>query len=241
MTTDERRYGEEEVAAIFEAAASPRGPGGRALAPTDTGLSLRELQAIGSEVGIAPERIAEAAAALQLRGSTPARRSYMGAPISVGRVVDLPRAPTDREWAMLVAELRQTFGAKGKESSTGEMRAWTNGNLHAYVEPTADGHRLRLGTLKGDAVVFGRMGIAGLVGGLVLFLALLVAGDVGGLEDALGSGLLFALMGLLALVMNAFRLPRWAQERDEQMEQIATRALTLLRADPAPPAIGDGS
>ena len=219
MTRDERRYGEEEVAAIFEAAANPRAPsGGRALTAADDGLSLSDLQAIGSEVGIAPERIAEAAAALELRGIPAPRRSYMGAPISVTRVVDLPRAPTDREWAMLVADLRQTFGAKGKESSSGDLRAWTNGNLHAYVEPTDDdGYRLRLGTLKGDAVAIGRMGIMGLLAGLLIVITLFLSGETG---DALASALFFAVMGILALGTNALRLPRWAQEREEQMEHI---------------------
>jgi hypothetical protein len=235
--TDERRYGEEEVARIFEAAASERTPGGRALATTE-GFSLGELQAIGSEAGIAPERIAEAAAALDVRGSAVPRRSYMGMPVSVSRVVDLPREPTDREWAMLVAELRQTFGAKGKESSQGGLPIWTNGNLHAYVEPTDAGHRLRLGTTKGDAVPIGRMGVAGLLAGLIIVVSLLLAGEEG---DALASAVFFALMGVFALAMNAVRLPRWASEREEQMEYIAARALTLIRPESAPNAIGDGS
>ncbi|HEX2209982.1 MAG TPA: hypothetical protein VHG93_20065, partial [Longimicrobium sp.] len=74
---DERRYEEEEIAEIFEAAASPRASEGRALAPA-SGLSLAELQAIGGEVGIAPERIAEAAAALDVRGGGAPRRTYLG-------------------------------------------------------------------------------------------------------------------------------------------------------------------
>src|SRR6185436_7829751 len=99
--TDERRYGEEEVAEIFEAAASHRGSDERALSSTG-GLSLGELQAIGGEVGIAPERIAAAAAALDLRRGAAARRTLLGIPVAVGQAVDLPRAPTDREWEMLV-------------------------------------------------------------------------------------------------------------------------------------------
>ncbi|HEU0301975.1 MAG TPA: hypothetical protein VFR37_21145 [Longimicrobium sp.] len=231
MTTDERRYGEEEVAAIFEAAANPRAAGGRALAPTD-GFSLSELQAIGSEVGIAPERIAEAAAELDVRGRAPApRRTQMGLPISVSRTVDLPREPTDREWAMLVAELQETFAAQGKDRSHGAVHGWTNGNLHAYAEPTDAGYRLRLGTLNGNAVGIGRMGAAALLGGLVLVITLLLSGEGG---DALATAVFFAAMAVFLLGMNAVRLPRWAQEREEQMEHIATRALTLIRPAPEP-------
>jgi hypothetical protein len=225
--TDERRYGDEEVAAIFEAAASPQGSRGRALA-TAEGLSLAELQAIGGEVGIAPERIAHAAAALDLRGGAVPRRTYLGMPVSVGRTVDLPRVPTDLEWEQLLAELRATFGAHGKDRSSSGVRAWTNGNLHAYVEPTGAGHRLRLGTTKGNALALGRIGIAGLLVGLVMALFLLATGEVG--DASIFS--LFAAFGAAALGANALLLPRWAHEREEQMEHIAARARTLIGPGP---------
>ena len=54
---DERRYQEEEVAEIFEAASAPTMS--RTGAPSQEGLTLAELQAIGRDVGIAPERIFE--------------------------------------------------------------------------------------------------------------------------------------------------------------------------------------
>jgi hypothetical protein len=235
--TDERRYGEQEVAEIFEAAASARGSDGRALSSTG-GLSLAELQAIGGEVGIAPERIADAAAALDLRRGAAPRRTYLGMPVAVGRTVDLPRAPTDHEWELLVAELRETFRAHGKDGSRGGLRAWTNGNLHAYVEPTDTGHRLRLGTMKSDGAAVGRLGIAGLLAGLVMLVILLLTGE---LEEEVGMAVLLALMGAAALGSNALRLPRWADEREQQMEYIATRARALIRAEPEPAAIGPGS
>jgi hypothetical protein len=228
--TDERRYGDEEVAEIFKAASSARASEGRALSSA-SGLSLAELQAIGGEVGIAPERIADAAAALDLhRGAAP-RRTHLGMPVSVGRIVELPRAPTDREWELLVADLRETFGAHGRDVSQGGLRAWRNGNLHAYVEPTATGHRLRLGTVKSNGIAVGRLGIAGLLVGLLMLVFLLLTGE--GVDDAV-MAMLFAAFGAAALGANALRLPRWAGEREEQMEQIAARARTLIRAAPEP-------
>jgi hypothetical protein len=235
--TDEHRYGEEEIAEIFEAAASARGPGGRALS-SGGGLSLGELQSIGGEVGIAPERIAAAAAALELRRGAAPRRTYLGMPVAVGRTVDLPRAPTDHEWELLVADLRETFGAHGKDGSRGGLRAWSNGNLHAYVEPTDAGHRLRLGTVKGDAAPIARLGAAGLLAALVMLIVLLFSGH---LDDNAAAVAVFAAMGAFALGTSALRLPRWASEREEQMEHIAVRARTLLAAPPAPAALGDGA
>lgn len=243
---DERRYAEEEVARIFEAAASPRPTEarseGRALAPT-SGFSLAELQAIGGEAGIEPERIAEAAAALDGRhvgvsvGVAAPRRKYLGLPVSVARTVDLPRAPTDREWEMLVTELRETFGARGRDRSTGGLRAWTNGNLHAYVEATETGYRLRMGTTKGGAAQGIQMGMASVVAGVLL--SVLLFAEV--LDEDLSVLLILAVMGVIALAFNAIRLPGWAREREEQMDHIAARVRTLIPAAPQPVHSGDNN
>jgi hypothetical protein len=227
---DERMFREEEIAEIFEAAATARaGEGSTALASRE-GFTLAELQAIGVEVGLAPERIAQAAAAVEVRRGA-LRRSDLGMPVSVGRTVDLPRAPTDREWEMLVAELRETFRARGRVGSRGEVREWTNGNLHAYVEPTPDGHRLRLGTTKGDAVGLNRMGTTVLVIAVVMLLFLFVTGA---LSESVFLPMMLSAMGGAALTYNALRLPGWALEREAQMERIAARARVLLGAAPGP-------
>lgn len=232
--TDERRYGEAEIAEIFEAAARARSADGRALSPAG-GLSLAELQSIGGEVGIAPEQIAQAAAAVEMRRGALPRRKEMGLPVGVGRTVDLPRAPTDAEWEMLLADLRATFGAHGKDKSAGGLRAWTNGNLHAYVEPTDTGHRLRMGTVSGNGVGTARLGIGAIVASLAMLVVLALSGQ---LPEDFGAAVLFALMGIFFLGVNALRLPAWASEREEQMEHIAARARTLIPADPELPAIG---
>ena len=226
--TDERRYQEEEINEIFEAAATTRDPGGRAL-PSAEGLTLAELQAIGHEVGMAPERIAEAASSLDLRRGALPRRTYFGMPISVGRTVELPRAPTDREWELLVAELRETFSARGDVGSSGSARQWTNGNLHAYVEPTETGYRLRLGTRKGNATEVNMMGIAGILVGLIMTTVVVVTGHPA--EDLI-LPVVFGAMGAAALASNVLRLPRWAGEREEQMEYIAARAQALIGSEP---------
>jgi hypothetical protein len=219
---DERRYREDEVAEIFEAASAPV-PSRRDASPSE-GLTLAELQAIGREVGIAPDRIADAAHALHQSPARIPRRTDFGMPISVGRTVELPRALTDREWGLLVADLRQTFNARGNESTHGATRQWTNGNLHAYVEPTPTGYRLRLGTLKGDGVALNRLGAGGIGMGLLVAMAPLLAGAGTDLAGALWMG----GMGAGAFAYNALRLPRWARERDEQMDYITERVRALV-------------
>lgn len=222
--TDERRYHDEEVAQIFQDAATPRISDPEHPSSSE-GLTLTELQAIGREVGVAPERIADAATALDLhRSKLPARRS-LSKPISAGRTVPLPRAPTDREWELLLGELRETFHAQGRDASRGGVRQWSNGNLHAYIEPTENAYRLRMGTSKGDALPLDALGIAGLLAGLIILIPLILAGE---LASVVVGPLIFLVFGAAALGYNALRLPRWAAEREEQMEYIAARAGALL-------------
>jgi hypothetical protein len=228
--TEERRYREEEVREIFEAAARERPvPGSSRAVVSSEGLTLAELQAIGGEVGLAPDRVAEAAAALDRQGALLPRRTWLGIPYAVGRTVDLPRAPTDREWERLVADLRETFEARGKLESHGSIRGWSNGNLHAYVEPTDTGYRLRMGTLKGNASQMALIGVFGVLFGLMLLLTLLSKGR---LAEAVFIPLIFGGGGVAALTTTALGLPRWANEREEQMEYIAARASTLLESAP---------
>jgi len=226
--SDERRYSDDEVAEIFEAASRPVVSRDEPADPASpTGLTLTRLQEIGREVGIAPERIAEAAAALDKRRPPIPRRTDFGMPVSAAHIVDIPRPLTDREWSLVVADLRQTFGAWGHEGSQGETRMWWNNNLHAVVEPTPTGYQLRLGTLKADGFAMNRMGAAAIA------MSLVVAFAVGGKPDAIPGILAIGSMGAGAFAFNALRLPRWARLREQQMQDVAARTLALLVAKPA--------
>ena len=223
---DERRYQDEEVQAIFAAAAEvPAQSGDREVAPSP-GLTLSDLRAIGAEVGIPAERIDAAARALERPGARVVpRRRFLGTPVSVGRVVDLPRAPTDREWGILLSELRQTFRARGRTETHGELREWTNGNLHAFLEPTDSGYRLRLGSTKGDALGLMALGTGMLGFGLVLGASMLLLGQV---HDGLIAPGVLTGMGGAAYGGGVARLSTWARKRERQMEHIAARAQALL-------------
>lgn len=226
--TDERRYQEREIRAIFKRAASQEDLGSPGPS-TGHALTLAELQEIGQGVGLAPSRIADAAAALEARREVLPRRKLLGMPVSVGRIVELQRAPTDREWELLVADCRHTFGARGKVTSYGSLREWTNGNLHVCVEPTESGHRLRLATRKGNAMEANAMGATFLTVGVFMAGLILVSK---GVTDGLFFPAMFAAIGAGAFAFNALRLPRWAREREEQMEFIAGRARALIAEEP---------
>jgi len=88
--TNERRYDESEVHAIFERAATKE-PHGLPAARREDGMTLAELQDIGVQVGLDPARVARAAAALDASGQLMPRGTSWGMPVSVGRVVELER------------------------------------------------------------------------------------------------------------------------------------------------------
>ncbi len=227
--TNERRYQDEEVKEILSLAAN-RAEVGRPVVSDEGGLTLSELQEVGLEVGMDPGRIAEAAFAVDTRRELLPRRTSFGMPISVGRVIELPRAVTDREWELLVAELRETFGARGQVTSHGGVREWNNGNLHAFLEPTETGHRLRLRTHKGGAIALNRVGVAGLAMGLILLTMFLTTGPSPvRLELVM---MLLVGMGGGALATNIVSLPRWARDREGQMEYLAGRVEALLGEPP---------
>ncbi len=230
--TQERRYQDEEVREIFALATTGGNAGGQPVPSHDDGLTLEQLQDVGVQVGLTPAQVASAASALDIRRQALPQRRHLGRPVSVGRIVDLPRAATEREWELLVAELRRTFDAKGEVTSHGSLREWSNGNLHAFLEPTDDGHRLRLTTFKGQASALTTVGVGGLLMALIMFAAMASKGKLG-LE--LVMPMVFAALGAGALISNAVRLPRWAGERERQMEYIADRARALLESPPDRP------
>lgn len=95
----ERRYGDDEIAAIFSKAAKeePQLPAVRA--SREDGLTLAELQAIGRETGIAPDAVARAARSLDARPAGRVRR-YLGLPIGVERTVSPGLHSAHRNWRL---------------------------------------------------------------------------------------------------------------------------------------------
>lgn len=224
----QRRYDEAEVAAIFQRAAEAPPPSAGAAAATQ-GLSLAELQEIGRDVGIPAEAIALAARTVDPAGPASAR-TFLTFPIGVAHTVQLDRRLSEDEWERLVVDLRETFDARGRVMSHGSLHQWTNGNLQALLEPTAAGHRLRLRTVKTNAIGLLTMGL-----GMVAFSAVLLtlAAARGALGDA---GMVTAvgfvgLMGAGMFASSALGLPRWASTRRRQMEDVAARAALAVEPE----------
>jgi hypothetical protein len=230
--TEKRKYPDEEVREIFDMATTG-GDAHRPAVPGEDGLTLADLQEVGVEVGLDPQRIAQAALVVDSRGDLRPRQTSLGLPISVGRIIELPRAVTDHEWDILVSTFRETFGSRGRVRLHGGSREWSHGNLHVFLEPTETGHRLRIHTRKVGAGFLNRVGATGLAVGSSLIAILLATGESPVfMELALISS---TLIGVGTLGRNLLRLPRWAREREGQMEEVAGRVRRLIRE----PAEGD--
>ena len=219
----ERRYQDHEVRQILDLAIGQEDGPAKSL-PAVGGLTLRELQEVGREVGLPPDHIAQAVAAFEGRGEAVPRGGALGLPTSVGRVVPLPRNPSDREWELLIAELRTTFGGKGEATSDGGLREWSHGTLHAFIEPTETGYRLRL--------TDSNLAVGGLVlGGFALAFALMILLVLLGKDDP-GSRLVvpvfLALVGGGLIAGSAIAVPRWARDQEKRMEHITRHAVGLL-------------
>lgn len=217
----ERRFTDPEIRTIFERATDATRVEQHRSPAASEGMTLAELQEIGREVGISPEGIERAANLLTMAPAREPRR-FLGLPMGVERTVELGRRFTDDEWEQLVVLLRETFNARGRATQQGSLRQWTNGNLQALLEPTANGQRVRMRTFKGDAPV--RLVTGG--GMLAVSLIALVAAVVRGATGDTGMVVAIAALGGMGAMMlgtTIARLPHWARLRAQQMDSIAER------------------
>ncbi|MBM4185292.1 MAG: hypothetical protein FJ207_13910 [Gemmatimonadetes bacterium] len=221
----ERRYSEEEIARIFERATEAQKSS--LPAASSDGLTLREIQDVGRDVGLPPELVEQAARSLDMTPQVHAKM-VVGLPVGVGRTVELGRTLTDAEWHRLVVDLRETFDARGRLSEDGPFKQWTNGNLQALLEPSGSGQRLRLKSLKGNAMGLMSAGL-GMTGISATLLTVFYLRAVP--FDGDGFWTLF-VTGLAMLVAGAFQVPGWARERSRQMEEIIERLSVRLSAPP---------
>jgi hypothetical protein len=99
--------------------------------------------------------------------------------------------------------------------------------LHAFLETSATGQRLRFHAEKPGARLLNWLGAIGLFVSLVLITILITTGQSPVfLELSLISSM---LVGAAALGPNVLRLPGWVREREAQMGEVSRRARTLIQ------------
>lgn len=219
-----RRYSDEEVRRILALTAEAEAA---AQAEADRPWTLKEVERIGAEAGLAPQAVAAAALALERQPAGPEGGRYLGLPVSVSRAVPLARHLSDEDWERLVGRLRETFAVEGRTRVSGARREWRVGNLRVTHEPAGAGALLELRTRKGDARLFMLFAVMLLVTALTAAVVATAgpAGDPsGGDARRMSVAWLAGLGGVVMLLVGALRLPVWARERARQFEALAAFA-----------------
>ena len=158
----------------------------------------------------------------------------MGITTSLEQTFAFSRALSEREWELLVAESRTTFGGMGTHSTSGGLREWSNGTVQMFVEPTATGYRLRMTSAPSAQLVGLAAGAFLLPFGLFLAAVLIAKGDPG---FKLFVTAPFILGGAATAGLSVMSLPRWAREQESGMARIGGFCAALLAAPAlAPPA-----
>ncbi len=118
---DDRKFSDKEVREILKRAVETRP--NQALATTD-GLSLTELKAIGSEVGIDPARLEEAAKAVV--GGGHRSNPILGAPTAVHFERKVPGEFETGDAHEIFSYIRRTMGRPGEVSETQGSLEWSS-------------------------------------------------------------------------------------------------------------------
>ncbi|NJD10479.1 MAG: hypothetical protein FIB01_08625, partial [Gemmatimonadetes bacterium] len=175
MSGAERRYTDQEFAAIIEAAAAQPAGAARAL-PARSGLTLAELQAIAAEVGVAPDAVARVARLLPLQPASEAAR-LAGGPATVQLEFALETAADEDAANRAVAAIRRIVAQQGTMQRTGSVVEWRSdpgtSTLAVNITTAENGTRVSL--------LLDRRGTA----------ALLTASSI------LGAGISFGLTGAI--------------------------------------------
>jgi hypothetical protein len=223
----DRRFTDEEVQQILAAAAQAEGAE-RTHSDAERGMTLAELQRVASEAGLSSTAVATAAAALDHKSLALADPRVLGLKAGVAQSVALSRPLNDVEWRKLVALLRDTFAASGREEQVEGRREWRNGNLRVALESVGDGAWLEMRTQKESARALVRSGLA-IVGVSAIVEVVLAAtgANLGGMAGVLTTT--FVGAGMAAL--GALQLPTWLSARRRQFAAIAEYVQQITGSD----------
>jgi hypothetical protein len=223
----DRRFTDEEVQQILAAAAQSEGAE-RTTSDAESGMTLAELQRVASEAGLSSTAIAKAAAALDHKSVVLADPRILGLKTGVAQSVTLSRPLSDVEWRKVVAVLRDTFAASGREEQVEGRREWRNGNLRVTLESVGDGAWLEMRTQKESARGLVRSGLAIVGVSAIVEVVLAVTGaNAGGMAGVLTT----TLAGAGMAAFGALQLPTWLSARRRQFAAIAEYVQQIANSD----------
>lgn len=238
--SDERRYSEAELHAIFERAAKRQEEARRAEAASQGELTLAELQEIGAASGIDPAHVAAAAAELARGKQAGVSGRREGWPRQVLAERWLPGPVSDEAWEAMVEALRRDLRKPGVAGQVGRTREWTtmsSGGRHPDVPISVtlrpEGDRTRLAIMQS----WEEYTRAPLIAGAVLsFMTLLLGGVFAFTEPAaLLMPVFFAALAVLIFGAGPPAARAMARRQEAKFERILDR-IDLIARDGAPAA-----
>ncbi len=177
---EERRYNDDEFAAILRSAAEAQARGRKKLAARRQGFSLAELMDIAEQVGLDTELVAEAARRLPSQRESLGARLF-GGPSRIRLEFTVGGAIGPSDHARILEELRRTDNTQGKAEATGGALEWkTEGDpdqVSVNLTPGPEDTRVMILANRDamGAITFGASVLGGL-GGVALVEALGIGG-----------------------------------------------------------------
>jgi len=217
----ERRYSDDDVHRILANAVEVDAAVGSG---AGRGLTLAQIQSIAVEAGLSPEAVVAAAEALDRTPPVPATPRMLGLPVGVARSVAIPGTIDDAGWRRLVAFLRDTFEAQGREEHGGGRREWRNGKLRIALEEVGGTTLLHMRTRKESARSLIQAGGMVMLGSLVMEAA---TAFVRSPANILAGVLTLAIGGGTMAAVGVLQLPSWSAARRKQFEAVAEYARQL--------------
>lgn len=211
-------YNEKEIGAILKRAAElSQDESG----PNAAGLSIEELQQVGSEAGLNPDMILRAAAEMQQTGPE-RRKNFFGGPLSYSNDFVLDGEIDAATWEEMISSIRGSFKDPGQVSTRENVYEWTSQSETEKAQVTAlvmDG-KTKFTVFWTEPIMAVPLYVITLVGTLI---SLPIAAE--GLE-------LSALMGfafVMAVFLSLFSVSRFLVGRlmDRQITKIQQLETTL--------------
>lgn len=215
-----RRYSEKDVGILIQRATELQQEGSHA---SERGLSLREIEHIADEMGIAPEHLRAAAMELDSRLEPGGAFRLWGGPFRVDHQRTVDGAVTEARWAHIVQELRRVTGSEGRTREVGPSREWTRAvkDLNYVIERTSvtlhpEGDQTTIEVrkhYKGGALM--AYFLSAVIGGTVAGIGL----DGGGLPDLMNA-LIVGGSGLGGLAVVRASLAYWTSRQRQKVARL---------------------
>ena len=226
----ERRYTEEEIAAIFEKATETQKERQKNSLPSE-GLTLAELQKIGHDLGLPADVIAQSVTEVTrpsgIEGYASEPTTTLGVDVSANYSIDLPAALSDQSWEKLVVDVRHVFNSQGNIIQNGSLREWKTdiGDIEVMIEPTDTGQRLRIKSI--NANVQAGLGIGAAMSVVLAAFIAIVIGKGGDFATPFTVLTMLMSLALFITFISPRFMPEWKKKRNKQMQDLGARALKL--------------